>query len=162
MITCTFEKALPDGRGRSAHLRHVVVHAIVERDDSLLLVKRADHLLEGGKWSLPAGFLDRDETAAECALRELREETGWEGEIIKLFRINTNPNRPHEDRQNVAFEYLIKPTRQSGVPDNESSKIEWIPINKLLPFDEFAFDHGESIRLFLKYLKNPSGYPIIE
>lgn len=156
MITCMFED------GGKAELRHVVVHAIVETDGKLLLEKRAGPMLETGKWSLPSGFLSRDETAAEGILRELKEETGWEGEIISLFRINTLPNRPHEDRQNIAIEFLVKPIKKVGEPDAESSKVEWIPIDKLLPLSEFAFDHGESIGLYLKYRENPFPLPILD
>lgn len=155
MITCTFEK------GQKASLRHVVVHAIVEKDGALLLVKRTGDLLESGKWSLPAGFLDRDETAAQGVLRELQEETGWEGEVISLFRINTNPHRPHEDRQNVALDFIVGPIRQSGTPDDESSKVEWIPLGKLLPPDAYAFDHGESIKLYREYRENSFPLPLL-
>lgn len=156
MITCAFEN------GNKAKLRHVVVHAIVEMDGKLLLEKRAGDLLETGKWALPAGFLERDETAGQGILRELKEETGWEGEIISLFRVNTNPNRPHEDRQNVVLEFLIKPIRKTGEGDHESSKVEWIPFDKLLPLSEFAFDHGESIGLYLKYRTKHFPLPIID
>lgn len=156
MITCTFEK------GYQAKLRHVVVHAIVEMDGKLLLEKRTGDLLESGKWSLPSGFLDRDETAAQGVLRELKEETGWDGEVISLFRINTRPNRPHEDRQNVALDFLVKPIAKTGEPDHESSKVEWILIEKLLPLEEFAFDHGESIEMYLKYKRNQIPLPIID
>lgn len=155
MINCTFEN------GNKASLRHVVMHAIVEKDNALLLVKRAGNLLESGKWSLPAGFLDRDETVEEGVLRELREETGWQGKIISLFRINSRPDRPHEDRQNVSFDFLIKPIKIVGKPDLESSKVEWIPIEKLLPFDQFAFDHGESIKMYLEYRKKKFIIPTI-
>ena len=72
MITCTFEK------GFTAKLRHVVVHAIIEMDGKLLLEKRTGDLLESGKWSLPSGFLDRDETAAQGIIREVKEETGYD------------------------------------------------------------------------------------
>ena len=106
MITCTFEN------GKEARLRHVVVHAIVEKDDSLLLVKRSPTISEGGKWSLPSGFLDRDETAAEGVLRELKEETGWEGKVSGLFFIKTDTHRPHEDRQNVSFHFLVTPLQK--------------------------------------------------
>lgn len=155
MITCTFEK------GYKANLRHVVMHAIVEKEGKLLMVKRAGDLLETGKWGLPSGYLDRDETATAGILRELKEETGWEGKIISLFRINTNPNRPHEDRQNVALEFLIKPIKIVGAPDEESSKIEWIAFDKLLPFDRFAFDHGESIKLYLNFRKKSFPLPLL-
>ncbi len=154
MITCTFEN------GGKASLRHVVVHAIVEKDGALLLEKRTGPILETGKWSLPAGFLNRGETAVQGVLRELKEETGWEGEVVRLFRINTNPDRPNEDRQNIAIEFIVKPIQKVGEPDHESSKVEWIPIDKLLPFSEFAFDHGESIALYLSYRKKPFALPL--
>ncbi|MBI5619484.1 NUDIX hydrolase [Candidatus Gottesmanbacteria bacterium] len=156
MIICTFEN------GKMARLRHVVVHAIVEKDGALLLEKRSGDLLESGKWGLPSGFLERDETASQCVIRELEEETGWTGEVIALFRVNTKPNRPAEDRQNVALEFLVKPIKKIGVPDHESSKVEWIAIDKLLPFDQFAFDHGESIEFYLKYRNAPFAIPIVE
>lgn len=153
MLTCTFED------GGKASLRHVVFHAIVEKNGCILLEKRADNLSEGGKWGLPGGFLNRDETAAEGTIRELKEETGWDGQIISLFRINSNPNRPKEDRQNIAFEFIVKPFKKISEPDWESSKIEWIPIEKI-DFDKLAFDHGESIKLYLKYKQKPFPLPI--
>lgn len=155
MITCTFEN------GTVAKLRHMVVHCIVEKDGAILLGKRTGDMLESGKWGLPAGFMDRDETLSECALRELLEETGWKGEIVSLFRINSNPNRPHEDRQNISVEFIIKPTEKVGEKDHESSKVEWIPIDKLMPYENFAFDHGESIKLYLEYRKKPFALPLL-
>ena len=132
MITCTFEN------GHRASLRHVAVQAIVEKDESLLLVKRAQHLAEGGKWGLPGGFLDRDETLAEGVLRELREETGWEGRVLSLLRINSRPDRPHEDRQNIAVDFIIEPLDKRGEPDAESSDVQWIPINQVSRYPKAA------------------------
>ncbi|MBI4999381.1 NUDIX hydrolase [Candidatus Gottesmanbacteria bacterium] len=154
MITCSLE----DG-GKSS-LRHLVVHAIVEKDGKILLVKRAKNLLEGGRWALPGGFLDRDETAEEGALREFLEETGWEGEVISLFRINTNPNRPKEDRQNAVLEFIVRPIRQIKKPDRETTGVRWVSIEDLISLD-FAFDHGETVKLYLKYLKKPFILPLI-
>lgn len=155
MISCTFED------GGKASLRHVVVHGIIEDEGKLLLVKRAPGILEAGKWSLPSGFMNRDETAPECIVREILEETGWQCQVITLFRINTSPDRPHEDRQNVVLEYLVKPLKLKGQPDKESTKVEWISIENLLPYSEFAFDHGESISLYLKYRKEKFTLPIV-
>lgn len=154
MLTCYFENGGKDS------FRHVVTHAIVEKNGALLLVKRAHTLLEGGKWALPGGFLGRDETAEQGVLRELQEETGWTGEVVALFRLNSRPDRPREDRQNVAFEFIIKPVKQVGTPDAESLKVEWIPIEKLLPLNEFAFDHGDTIERYLAFCKEPFSLPI--
>jgi ADP-ribose pyrophosphatase YjhB (NUDIX family) len=155
MITCRFENGAP------AALRHVVVHAIIERDGALLLVRRAPHLLEGGKWGLPGGFLDRDETLVEGALREVREETGWTGKVVRLLRINSRPDRPREDRQNVAFDFVIAAVSLMGERDDESTAVEWIPIDQLPDLDSLAFDHGETIRLYLESRDRPDQPPII-
>jgi len=48
--------------------------AVVE-DGRILLVRRAVEPKKG-LWSLPAGFLEIDETVQECAMRESKEETG--------------------------------------------------------------------------------------
>jgi ADP-ribose pyrophosphatase YjhB (NUDIX family) len=145
MIKCEFEN------GNKASLRHLVVHAIVIKENKILLEKRASHLLEGGKWALPGGFVDRDETAEEATLRELREETGWTGKVLQLLRINTNPNRPHEDRQNIALDYIVEPIEQVGVGDQEVSDLEWFSLDNLPTADNLAFDHKESIELYLAY-----------
>jgi len=155
MITCAFEN------GNPATLRHVVVHAIVEMDGKLLLVKRSPKISEGGKWSLPSGYLDRDETAAEGVLRELREETGWEGGEPALFFIKTDPNRPHEDRQNVSFHFLVKPVAQTGKPDWESTAVSWVSLSDLPPLETLAFDHGEAVGHYLRHRERPLSLPIV-
>lgn len=148
--------------GSPASLRHVVVHAIVERDGALLLVKRAPHLSEGGKWGLPGGFLDRDETLVEGVLRELREETGWTGDVRRLLRVNSRADRPREDRQNVAFDFVIAPHERVGEPDHESTAVEWVPIDRLPPLDDIAFDHGETIRRYLAQRERAHEAPSVE
>jgi 8-oxo-dGTP diphosphatase len=155
MINCTFEN------GRRASLRHVVVHAVVEKDGALLLVRRAPHLLEGGKWGLPGGFLDRDESLSDGILRELREETGWEGQVSVLLRINSRPDRPGEDRENVAFDFVVTPLRRVGEPDEESSAVEWVPIDRLPPLHTLAFDHGDTVHLYLASRGKPGHVPIV-
>src|SRR3569832_1131425 len=103
MIKCTFENST------TASLRHITTGVIIVNDQNeVLLVKRAEHLTRGGKYTIPGGFLDRDETVEEGALRELKEETGYNGEIVKLFHVNSNPNRPQEDRQNVDIIFTAK------------------------------------------------------
>jgi 8-oxo-dGTP diphosphatase len=142
VITCAFED------GKRALLRHVVVHAIVEREGAVLLVKRAPHLGEGGKWGLPGGFLDRDENLEQAVLRELREETGWRGEVRGLLRVNSRPDRPRDrGQQNVAFDFLVAALERVGEPDHEQTAVDWVPLDRLPPL---AFDHGESVALYVR------------
>lgn len=56
------------------------------RGDEILLIKRAKPPL-AGEWSLPGGRIQWGERAADAALRELREETGAEAEILGLVDV---------------------------------------------------------------------------
>ena len=144
MISCKFED------GGSAHLRHVTVDVVVENEGKILLVKRAENLyLEPGKWTIPGGFLGRDESAESGAVREVLEESGCEVEITDLIRVNSDPDRPKEDRQNVDIVYAAKLVKQSDNHDHEVSEVAWFDKNSLPDKSEFAFDHRDNIDLYL-------------
>lgn len=156
MIICQFES------GQKNSLRHVVIDVLMIKDNQILLVKRAPYLIEGNKYALPGGFAERDEILEEATVRETREETGYEIEIINLFRIIDNPKRRNEDRQNIAFIYLVKPLKKVGEPDQEIKETKWFDLNNLPSPEEFAFDHLENIKLYLQYLKSPLKLPILK
>lgn len=148
MINCYFE-----GSKKLVHLRHVVVDMLVIESNKILLVKRAGPWVETGKWALPGGFLDRDETSQEAAVREVKEETGYESKVVKLFTVNDNPHRPREqNRQNVALVYLVKPLKKVGSFDHEISEIKWFALDQLPPVKDIAFDHLETIKKYIKGL----------
>ena len=146
MITCKFE------HGPIASLRHVVVNVIVFQDNKILLVKRAENLPEGGKWGLPGGFMDRDETLVDAARREVREETGYEINEVKLIRVIDNPQSPREDRQNVTFIYSTNSAKKVAEGDEESSEVRWFTVDELPSEKEFAYDHFAEIQRFLSHL----------
>lgn len=59
----------------NARVPRVGVGVIVERNSRVLLIeRRGPH--GGGTWSTPGGHLDHGETPEQCAMREVREETG--------------------------------------------------------------------------------------
>lgn len=157
MITCNFEN------NRKASLRHVTVDAIIIKDNKILLVKRAaDLILEGNKYALPGGFLDRNETASQGVVREVLEETGFKSKVISIFRINDNPNRKGEDRQNVDFVFLVEPLEKISQPNHEVQEAYWFNLDNLHPANQFAFDHYENIKLYLKHRKQPFTLPIFQ
>ncbi|MGH7202928.1 MAG: NUDIX hydrolase, partial [Candidatus Levyibacteriota bacterium] len=108
MITCFFEN------NNKALLRHVVVDVLVLKDEKLLLVKRTKKLLEGGKWGLVGGFVERDENLQEAVAREIFEETGYKVKDITLLTIRHNADRPHEDRQNISFVFFCIALEKEG------------------------------------------------
>ena len=64
---------------------------------SLLMVKRGGHPLIG-KWALPGGFLEPDETAEQAVRRELAEETGVNADAIIQLRTFSDPHRDPRTR----------------------------------------------------------------
>lgn len=153
MITCTFED------GGKAALRHVCVDALVVRGDEILLVKRATHLLEGNKYCLPGGYLDRDETTIEAVKREVLEETGYEVHNPKLFQMNDNPFRTAEDRQNISFIFLVEIGEQVGVHDHEVQEARWFNLSELPNESDIAFDHADTINLYKQYMTKRFSLP---
>lgn len=141
MITCSFE----DGHS-TTNFRHAVVDALVVEDDKILLTKRATGLRDAGKWCVPGGYIDRDETAVEAAMREVLEETGYTVEVNDVFTILDNPNRKGDDRQNISFVFIAKPIKKVGDLDPEEvSEMKWFQLTALPPEAEMAFDHFDIV-----------------
>jgi ADP-ribose pyrophosphatase YjhB (NUDIX family) len=63
----------------------------VVRDDAgrVLLIKRSDN----GAWAFPAGSIELGETMRECAIREVREETGLIPRAVTPFAIYSVPGQ---------------------------------------------------------------------
>ncbi|MCY7380847.1 MAG: NUDIX hydrolase [Gemmatimonadaceae bacterium] len=90
----------PDGSDAEMDIiRHSGASAIVpfmsdpEGDDPQLLLLRQFRYAAGGYiYEVPAGRLDGDESPADCAVRELKEETGCTADVMApLFTMFTTP-----------------------------------------------------------------------
>lgn len=57
--------------------------------ENILLTRRTDN----GRWCLPGGALDPGETVTESCIREVREETGLEVEVVRLVGVYSDPHR---------------------------------------------------------------------
>lgn len=155
MIKCKFEN------NNEASLRHVTIDSLLIKDGKLLLVKRTGKLLEGGKWGLVGGFVDRDETLKEAVAREAKEESGYLVEDIIFLTVRDNPDRPKEDRQNISFIFICKATEKVGESDWEVDDQKWFDLDSLPPEEEIAFDHYKNIQLYIDFLNKKVSIPVI-
>ena len=76
---------------RPAVTTDVVLFAMVDSQMKVLLIQRGRDPYKG-QWAFPGGFLNMDESAAEGAMRELEEETGYVSNDWKhIYTIPSNP-----------------------------------------------------------------------
>lgn len=127
--------------------RPVTADCIVINNEEILLIKREREPFMGF-WAIPGGFVEITETTKECALRELKEETGIDGEIVRLVGVYDDPDR--DKRFTVAVTYLIKPLTLEPKGGDDAAEAKWFNINEL---PKLAFDHDIQVADALKLLK---------
>ena len=64
----------------------IIVGGVVEKDGKFLLVQEAKENARG-KWNIPSGHLDSNETICDGAKREIKEETGCNVELTGILQI---------------------------------------------------------------------------
>lgn len=69
------------------------VGILIEMDGGVVLICRSNPP-HRGRWALPSGYVELDETVEEGAVREAREETGLEVALIELAAVRSFPEGP--------------------------------------------------------------------
>jgi len=110
------------------------VDIIIEINDGIVLIKRKNPP-EG--WALPGGFVDYGESLETAAIREAKEETGLDIQIIRQFHTYSDPSR--DPRHHTISTVFI--AKANGLPvagdDAANAKI----FNKSNLPGKIAFDH---------------------
>ncbi len=76
--------------GKTAILRVGASAAIFdESHQKILLTRRTDN----GRWCLPGGAMDAGESAEECCVREVWEETGLRVKVTRFIGLYSSPDR---------------------------------------------------------------------
>jgi ADP-ribose pyrophosphatase YjhB (NUDIX family) len=119
----------------------LVVGALPEWQDRVLLCRRAIEP-RYGKWTLPAGFMENDETTAQAAARETLEEAGARIELGPLFTLF---NVPHINQ--VHLVYRARLLDLDFAPGEESLEVAMFE-ERDIPWGEIAF---RSISLTLRH-----------
>lgn len=97
-------------------------------DGRILLQRRSD----SGNWALPGGVMDIGETLAECAIREVREETGFDVRIERIVGIYSDPGHVFayddgEVRQEFSICLACTITGGSLTVSSESTAVRFFP-----------------------------------
>lgn len=102
--------------------------ALIIRRGRVLLVERGREPLKG-YWSLPGGVLETGETLQAGLRREVREETGLEVVVSRLFEVFERIMPDEKGRSEyhyVLLDYLCRATRGMLNAGDDVSRVEWV------------------------------------
>ena len=132
----------------------VDVRGAAFQDGRVLMVRE----ISDGKWTLPGGWADVNQTAGECVVREIAEESGFTARVLKLAAVydyqKRNPS-PHIDSIYKMF-FICEIVGGAASASNETSEVAFFPRNELPPLSlgrttaaqiDRMFEHRERLEL---------------
>jgi 8-oxo-dGTP diphosphatase len=114
------------------------------------------------QWTLPGGGVELDESVEEGAVREVREETGYDVELVRLLGVDTwvipgerrttGSRRPLRNVR-VIFEARIVGGELTHEVDGSTDEAQWFPVDEVA-----ALDRVELVDIGLRFAgRSPSG-----
>jgi 8-oxo-dGTP pyrophosphatase MutT (NUDIX family) len=127
------EVELPGGRRLDHYLLRlppVVLAAVIDARDRVLLLWRHRFIPDTWGWELPSGLADPAEDLAAAAAREALKESGWEPSGLRLL-MRLEPSGGLTD--SVHHVYWTQQVTYHGEPEAafESERIEWLPLGQV-------------------------------
>ena len=116
----------------------------------ILLIQRGHEPFQG-KWAIPGGFIDANETALQAAKRELEEETNLKGIDMHQFHTFSEPGRdPRGWVVSIAYYALVNINNCKPIAGDDARNATWFALNEL---PEMAFDHNEILKMAVELVK---------
>jgi 8-oxo-dGTP diphosphatase len=110
--------------------------AVVVRDGRVLLGRRAVEPALGA-WDIPGGFLEPWEHPAECAVREVAEETGLQVRLTQLLSVVVDTYQERVYTLNLY--YLAEVVGGDEQPADDLAELRWFEPDALP--EQLAFAH---------------------
>jgi len=124
---------------------------IAARDLKVLLIQRAQAPF-AGRWALPGGFVEMDETVEQAARRELAEETGLKGISVEQLHTFSDPRRDPRGRVvSVAHYALVRLGECRLRAASDARRTAWFPASSP---PKLAFDHDRILATALERLQS--------
>lgn len=121
------------------------VDIIIETERGIVLIKRKNPPYG---WALPGGFVDYGETLEDAAVREAREETSLDVELISQLGAYSEPSR---DPRHHTISVVFRARAVSGTLHASDDAVETGVFDRdNLPGD-LAFDHGRILRDYFSH-----------
>ncbi len=94
------------------------------RGDEVLLIRRGK-APRAGQWSIPGGRIEPGEPASVAAMRELREETGVEAQLLGLIDV---VDYITPDRHYVLIDYAARWIAREPVAGDDAAAARFVPV----------------------------------
>jgi 8-oxo-dGTP diphosphatase len=120
-------------------MRPFACDIILVENGKILLVKRGREPFKG-EWAVPGGRIEDNETAEECAIREMKEETGVDVEIIRLTGIYSDPKR--DPRGIIVAAFLVRRIGGEVKAGDDADEAKWFELHSL---PKLCTDHGKIV-----------------
>jgi 8-oxo-dGTP diphosphatase len=133
----------------------IIILKKTEQGTHILLIQRKNPPFQG-KWALPGGFVDVDESLKHAAHRELQEETNLRHINLTQFQAFGEVDRDPRGRTISVVYYGYLNSSQNDKAGSDASKTKWFNLNRL---PELAFDHQHILSLFRNHLNQNSENP---
>jgi len=95
------------------------VGLLLEMEGGVVLIRRG-HAPHKGRWALPSGFIEADESIEEAAIRECKEETGLDAELVELFGLDSFPEGPIQS--GIIIFYRARPVGGELRPGDDAAE----------------------------------------
>jgi 8-oxo-dGTP diphosphatase len=136
----------------------IVIFTIRAGELRVLLVKRGIPPF-AGQFAIPGGFVLKEESLDQAALRELREETGVGDVYLEQLYSFGDPGRDPRGRViSVAYYALISADRSRVVAGTDAADATWCAVREL---PTLAFDHRKILDYALERLRNKLEYTTV-
>ena len=130
----------------------VDVRGVVFNEDAILLVReRAD-----GKWTLPGGWVDVNESPSESVVREVFEESGYQTKALKLLACYDRNRHPHPPHPYHVYKLFFHCEILGGSPST-SYETDGVDFFKQDAIPELSTGRVTSAQIdrFLEFLRSP-------
>lgn len=132
-----------------------IIFGFDETNMKVLLIKRGIEPYIG-KWALPGGFLQMNESAEEGAERILHKETNLSGVFMEQLFTFTKTDRDPRDRViSISYFALVKLSDYQAKAGKDETSAQWFAVDEL---PTLAFDHEMIIRTAFYRLKGKIRY----
>lgn len=143
----TRTSALDEASVRSHTRPNLTTDGILVVRGKILLVRRKNEPFKGG-YALPGGFVEYGETAEDCVLREIEEETGLKTRVDRLLGVYSEPGRDPRGH-NISIVFVL--SHEGGsLSDSDETHAEWFKTDRM---PHLAFDHDAIVSDYLKSIK---------